>query len=136
MIGELRYPHLFSPLDLGFTTIKNRAIMGSMHTGLEEAENGFERMAAYFVERARGGVGMIITGGISPNEEGGSGAKLATAKEAQQHRLITEAVHGAAPDVKICMQILHAGPLAYRATCGRALRREIAYLSGNAAGAG
>ena len=80
MIGEQRYPHLFSPLDLGFTTIKNRAIMGSMHTGLEEAENGFERMAAYFAERARGGVGMIITGGISPNAEGGSGAKLATAE--------------------------------------------------------
>ncbi len=113
MIGEQRYPHLFSPLDLGFTMIKNRAIMGSMHTGLEEAENGFARMAAYFVERARGGVGMIITGGISPNEEGGSGAKLATAEEANQHRLITEAVHEAAPDVKICMQILHAGPLAH-----------------------
>jgi 2,4-dienoyl-CoA reductase (NADPH2) len=113
MIGEQRYPHLFSPLDLGFTTIKNRAIMGSMHTGLEEAENGFERMAAYFVERALGGVGMIITGGISPNEEGGSGAKLSTAEEAQQHRLVTEAVHSAAPDVKICMQILHAGPLAF-----------------------
>ena len=113
MIGEQRYPHLFSPLDLGFTTLKNRAIMGSMHTGLEEAENGFTRMAAYFVERARGGVGMIITGGISPNEEGGSGAKLATAQEARQHRLVTEAVHEAAPDVKICMQILHAGPLAF-----------------------
>ena len=72
MIGNDRYPHLFSPLDLGFTTIKNRAIMGSMHTGLEEAENGFERMAAYFTERARAGVGMIITGGISPNEEVGT----------------------------------------------------------------
>ena len=95
MIGEDRYPHLFSPLDLGFTTIKNRAIMGSMHTGLEEAENGFERMAAYFAERARGGVGMIITGGISPNEEGGHGAKLATAEEAAQHRIVTEAVHSA-----------------------------------------
>ena len=113
MIGKERYPHLFSPLDLGFTTIKNRAIMGSMHTGLEEAENGFERMAAYFVERARGGVGMIITGGISPNEEGGFGAKLATAQEASQHRIITEAVHKVDPEIKICMQILHAGPLAY-----------------------
>jgi 2,4-dienoyl-CoA reductase (NADPH2) len=87
--------------------------MGSMHTGLEEAQNGFERMAAYFVERARGGVGMIITGGISPNAEGGHGAKLATAAEAAQHRIITEAVHSADPDVKICMQILHAGPLAF-----------------------
>src|SRR5210317_137433 len=113
MIGKERYPQLFSPLDLGFTTIKNRAIMGSMHTGLEEAENGFERMAAYFVERARGGVGMIITGGISPNEEGGFGAKLATAQEASQHRIITEAVHKVDPEIKICMQILHAGPLAY-----------------------
>lgn len=113
MIGEERYPHLFSPLDLGFTILKNRAIMGSMHTGLEEAENGFERMAAYFAERARGGVGMIITGGISPNKEGGTGAKLATAAEAEQHRIITDAVKNADPTVKICMQILHAGPLAY-----------------------
>ena len=113
MIGEERYPHLFSPLDLGFTTIKNRAIMGSMHTGLEEAEDGFERMAAYFAERARGGVGMIITGGISPNAEGGTGAKLATAEEAAQHRLVTDAVREAEPSVKICMQILHGGPLAY-----------------------
>lgn len=115
MIGEQRYPNLFSPLDLGFTTIKNRAIMGSMHTGLEESENGFERMAAYFRERAEGGVGMIITGGISPNEEGGTGAKLATAEEAAQHRIVTEAVHDVDPDIKICMQILHAGPLAYSA---------------------
>ena len=117
MIGKERYPHLFSPLDLGFTTIKNRAIMGSMHTGLEEAENGFERMAAYFAERARGGVGMIITGGISPNEEGGFGAKLATAQEASQHRIITEAVHKVDPEIKICMQTLHAGPLAYTPDC-------------------
>ncbi len=117
MTGKDRYPHLFSPLDLGFTTIKNRAIMGSMHTGLEEAEDGFQRMAAYFSERARGGVGMIITGGISPNEEGGHGAKLATAEEAAQHRIVTEAVHAADPEVKICMQILHAGPLAPTPNC-------------------
>ena len=117
MIGEKRYPHLFSPLDLGFTTIKNRAIMGSMHTGLEEAENGFERMAAYFTERARAGVGMIITGGIAPNAEAGHGAKLATAEEATQHRIVTEAVHNADPEVKICMQILHAGPLAPTENC-------------------
>ena len=113
MTGETRYPNLFSPLDLGFTTIRNRAIMGSMHTGLEESEGGFERMATYFAERARGGVGMIITGGISPNEEGGSGAKLASTAEAAQHRMVTEAVRAADPEVKICMQILHAGPLAY-----------------------
>jgi 2,4-dienoyl-CoA reductase (NADPH2) len=67
-----RYPHVFSPLDLGFTRLKNRILMGSMHTGLEEAPDGFERMAAYFAERARGGVGMIITGGISPNEQAAS----------------------------------------------------------------
>jgi 2,4-dienoyl-CoA reductase (NADPH2) len=117
MIGNDRYPNLFSPLDLGFTQIKNRAIMGSMHTGLEESENGFERMAAYFSERARGGVGMIITGGISPNEEGGVGSKLSTSAEAAQHRIVTEAVHTAAPDVKICMQILHSGPIAYSEKC-------------------
>ncbi len=136
MIGEQRYPHLFSPLDLGFTTIKNRAIMGSMHTGLEEAENGFERMAAYFVERARGGVGMIITGGISPNEEGGSGAKLATAEEAAQHRLITEAVHGADAG----RENLYADPACratgIRGTRGCALSRQIPHLAGDAHGAG
>ena len=73
-----RYPHIFSPLDLGFTRLKNRILMGSMHTGLEEAPDGFPRMAEYFAERARGGVGMIITGGISPNDEGGIGSKLST----------------------------------------------------------
>jgi len=113
MTGKDKYPHLFAPLDLGFTQLKNRAMMGSMHTGLEEAENGFERMAAYFAERAAGGVAMIITGGISPNLEGGIGAKLETAEEAAQHKIVTEAVHAADPDVKICMQILHCGPLAH-----------------------
>lgn len=112
-----RYPHLFAPLDLGFTRLKNRALMGSMHTGLEEAENGFERMAAFFAERARGGVGMIITGGFAPNEEGGTGAKLSTPEEAAQHRKITEAVHAADPDVKICMQILHSGALVAKDIC-------------------
>ena len=112
MQSHALYPNLFSPLDLGFTQITNRAVMGSMHTGLEEAEGGFPRMAAYFAERAAAGVGMIITGGISPNEEGGHGAKLSNAAEADQHRLITEAVHAANSDTKICMQILHAGPLA------------------------
>ncbi|MBL4907785.1 MAG: NADPH-dependent 2,4-dienoyl-CoA reductase [Sneathiella sp.] len=112
MSGKQKYPHLFAPLDLGFTSLKNRVLMGSMHTGLEELENGFERMAAYFAERARGGVGMIITGGISPNLEGGLGAKLSTSEEAAQHKLVTNAVHAADPDVKICMQILHMGSLA------------------------
>lgn len=112
-----QYPILFSPLDLGFTRLKNRALMGSMHTGLEEAENGFERMAAYYAERARGGVGMIITGGISPNEEGGFGTKLSTPQEASKHRIVTRAVHAADPEVKICMQILHMGALAPKPTC-------------------
>jgi len=111
------YPHLFAPLDLGFVTIKNRILMGSMHTGLEEAENGFERMAAYYAERARGGVGMIITGGIAPNSEGGAGAKLSTAEEADKHRIVTSAVHAADPDVRMCLQILHEGPLAPHAAC-------------------
>jgi 2,4-dienoyl-CoA reductase (NADPH2) len=110
----MKYPNLFEPLNLGFTQIRNRAIMGSMHTGLEETENGFERMAAYYSERAAGGVGMIITGGIAPNEESGSEnhAKLSTEAEADQHKIVTSAVHQKAPDVKICLQILHAGPLA------------------------
>jgi len=112
MIGQQRYPHVFRPLDLGFTQLKNRILMGSMHTGLEDIPGGFERQAAYFAERARGGVGMIITGGIMPNHEGGGGTKLSTPEEAADHRLVTEAVHAADPDVKICMQILHTGPLA------------------------
>ncbi|MEN8722359.1 MAG: NADPH-dependent 2,4-dienoyl-CoA reductase [Alphaproteobacteria bacterium] len=116
-VGETRYPTLFSPLDLGHTSIKNRILMGSMHTGLEEAEDGFNRMAAYFAERAAGGVGMIITGGISPNREGGMGTKLSTAEEAVQHKIVTDAVHNAAPDTKICMQILHTGPLAGHEGC-------------------
>src|SRR6056300_1606814 len=69
--GHTQYPQLFEPLDLGFTTLRNRSIMGSMHTGLEEMPDGYERMAAFYAERAAGGVGMIITGGIAPNEEGG-----------------------------------------------------------------
>ena len=106
------YPTLFSPLDLGFTQLKNRILMGSMHTGLEEAEQGFERMAAYFAERAKGGVGMIITGGIAPNIEAtSSGSHLATVAQAKQHRQVTDAVHKVDPDTKICMQILHLGAL-------------------------
>lgn len=102
--------------------------MGSMHTGLEEVENGFVRMAAYFAERARGGVGMIITGGISPNLEGGLGAMLATSAEAQNHKLVTDAVHEADPEVKICMQILHMGSLAHtsKAVAPSAIRSRIA----------
>lgn len=109
-----RYPHLLAPLDLGFTTLRNRTLMGSMHTGLEEKPNGFERMAAYFAERARGGVGLMVTGGIGPNEEGAvyaGAAKLTTPEEAEKHRIVTQAVHEAGG--KICMQILHAGRYAY-----------------------
>jgi len=112
-----RYPRLFSPLKIGHTQIKNRALMGSMHTGLEEMEDGHIRMAAFFAERARGGVGMIITGGISPNDEGGLGSQMSSAEDAARHKVITDAVHAADPDVKICMQILHTGPLAPHDKC-------------------
>ena len=113
-MAATRYPHLLAPLDLGFTTLRNRTLMGSMHTGLEEKPGGFERMAAYFAERARGGVGLMVTGGIAPNDEGGvyaGAAKLSTAEEAQKHRIVTAAVHEAGG--KICLQILHAGRYAY-----------------------
>ncbi|MBE7637864.1 FAD-dependent oxidoreductase [Sneathiella sp. P13V-1] len=128
MSASEKYPNLFAPLDLGFTQLKNRVLMGSMHTGLEEADDGFERMAAYFAERAAGGVGMIITGGISPNEEGGLGAKLSTPEEAKSHKLITDAVHAADKEVKICMQILHMGPLAHteKAVAPSAVKSRIA----------
>ena len=108
------YPHLLSPLDLGFTTLRNRVLMGSMHVGLEEAENGFERMAAFYAERARGEVGLIVTGGIAPNPRGRpapGGAMLTTEAEAAPHRIVTEAVH--AEGGKIAMQILHFGRYAY-----------------------
>ncbi|MFB8764055.1 oxidoreductase [Nocardiopsis alba] len=108
------YPHLLEPLDLGFTILKNRVIMGSMHVGLEEAPNGFERMAAFYAERARGGVGLIVTGGIAPNPEGATftgSAKLTTGEEVEQHRLITEAVHREGG--RIAMQILHTGRYAF-----------------------
>ncbi|TYP61588.1 NADPH-dependent 2,4-dienoyl-CoA reductase [Stutzerimonas stutzeri] len=108
------FPHLLAPLELGFTTLRNRTLMGSMHTGLEEMPNGFERMAAFFAERARGGVGLIVTGGVGPNEEGSvraGAAKLSTPEEAEEHKVVTQAVHDAGG--KICMQILHAGRYAY-----------------------
>ena len=117
MTEHPRYPLLFKPLDLGFTQLKNRVLMGSMHTGLEEAADGFERLARYFVERVHGGVGMIITGGIAPNAEGGHGTMPDPVEEIAQHRCITDAVHSADPSVKICMQILHTGPLASTPLC-------------------
>ncbi|MHC6625241.1 oxidoreductase [Streptomyces globosus] len=114
MSSQSRYPHLLSPLDLGFTTLPNRVVMGSMHTGLEEHEGGFERLAAFYAERARGGAGLIVTGGIAPNDAGRpfeGGSRLTTEEEAAEHRVITEAVH--AEGGKIAMQILHFGRYAY-----------------------
>ncbi|HRI92836.1 MAG TPA: NADPH-dependent 2,4-dienoyl-CoA reductase [Accumulibacter sp.] len=108
------YPHLLAPLDLGFTTLGNRVLMGSMHTGLEEEKNGFERMAAFYAERARGGVGLIVTGGFSPNLAGRVyhfGSQLSFSWQVRKHRLITEAVHAAGG--RIALQILHTGRYAY-----------------------
>lgn len=107
-----RYPHIFAPLQIGSHRLKNRIIMGSMHSGLEDVPDAAERLSAYFVERVKGGVGMIITGGITPHPSGGKGAKLSEPDEVPMHRAVTDAVHAADPDVKICMQILHSGPLA------------------------
>ena len=109
------YPHLLAPLDLGFTTLKNRVLMGSMHVGLEEAPGGYDRMAAFYAERAQGGVGLIVTGGISPNDAGltfAGGAKLDSREEAEKHQVITKAVHDAGG--KIAMQILHTGRYSYQ----------------------
>ncbi|MDQ8996456.1 NADPH-dependent 2,4-dienoyl-CoA reductase [Acinetobacter soli] len=109
------YPHLLAPLDLGFTTLKNRILMGSMHIGLEEAPGGYARMAAFYAERARGEVGLIVTGGISPNDAGRTFAhasKLDTLEEAEKHKVITQAVHDAGG--KIAMQILHTGRYSYQ----------------------
>lgn len=114
MTVNKNYPCLLAPLDLGFTTLSNRVLMGSMHVGLEEAENGFERMAAFYAERARGGVGLIVTGGIAPNDRARpmpGGARMTTPEEANKHKVVTRAVHEAGG--KICMQILHFGRYAY-----------------------
>ncbi|WP_344760285.1 NADPH-dependent 2,4-dienoyl-CoA reductase [Luteimonas lutimaris] len=108
------YPHLFAPLDLGFTTLRNRVLMGSMHTGLEDHRRDFPKLAAYFAERAEGGVAMMVTGGFSPNLVGWLkpfAGKLSWPWEARKHRQVTAAVH--AHDAKICLQLLHAGRYAY-----------------------
>ncbi|MEM9602912.1 MAG: NADPH-dependent 2,4-dienoyl-CoA reductase [Pseudomonadota bacterium] len=108
------FPDLLAPLDLGHTTLKNRVLMGSMHTGLEDRKADYPKLAAYFAERARGGVGLIVTGGIAPNIAGWLApfsGKLTGKRELARHRLVTEAVHEA--DGKICLQILHAGRYSY-----------------------
>ena len=112
-----RYPHLLAPLDLGFTTLKNRVLMGSMHTGLEETKD-WPRVAAFYAERARGQAGLIVTGGMAPNREGGvfpGAAGLFTDQDIANHRIVTDAVHNAGG--KIAMQILHAGRYAYSPDC-------------------
>ncbi len=109
-----QYPHLLAPLDLGFTTLKNRVLMGSMHTGLEDRPWHFKRLAEYFAERARGGVGLIITGGFAPNRRGELlplGSRLSSALQVPMHKKVTGAVHDAGG--KICLQILHAGRYGY-----------------------
>ena len=108
------YPHLLSPLSLGFTTLRNRVLMGSMHTGLEDIGGAHDRMAAFYAARAKGGVGLIVTGGFAPNPDSivMKGASiLNNEEEAQRHRVITEAVHS--HGAKICVQILHTGRYAY-----------------------
>ncbi|GIU22403.1 NADPH-dependent 2,4-dienoyl-CoA reductase [Shewanella hafniensis] len=110
----MSFPHLLEPLDLGFTQLKNRVLMGSMHTGLEEEKGGFEKLAAFYKERALGGVGLIVTGGISPNLRGRltpHACQLSFPWQVGKHRVVTQAVHEA--DGKICMQILHAGRYGY-----------------------
>lgn len=114
MYSTPSYPQLFTPLEVGHTTLRNRVVMGSMHTGLEDRAWDTNRLAAYFTERARGGVGLIITGGYAPNRTGWLlpfGAKLTNRAEAYRHRTITRAVHEAGG--KIALQILHAGRYAY-----------------------
>lgn len=108
------YPHLLAPLDLGFTTLKNRVLMGSMHTGLEDRVRDFPKLAEYFAERARGDVALIVTGGFAPNIEGWLapfGSRLASASTARKHRVVTDAVHREGG--KIALQILHAGRYGY-----------------------
>jgi len=108
------YPYLFSSLDLGFMTLKNRVVMGSMHTNLEETEDGFTKVAAFYAQRARGGVGLIVTGGISPNREGilaPNRSVMVDDNDVENHRVITSQVHQEGS--LICMQILHAGRYAF-----------------------
>jgi 2,4-dienoyl-CoA reductase (NADPH2) len=112
------YPHLLAPLDLGFMTLPNRVLMGSMHTGLEDGRKHFPAMAAYFAERARGGVGLMVTGGFAPNIEGWAkplAGTLATSAAARRHKTVTDAVH--AEGGRIALQILHTGRYGYHPFC-------------------
>ena len=114
MTDKTAYPHLLEPLNLGFTTLTNRVLMGSMHTGLEEEKQGFEKLAAFYQARAKGGVGLIVTGGVSPNFRGRIapfGSEMSKFWHVNKHRKITHAVHQY--PTKICMQILHAGRYSY-----------------------
>jgi len=118
MEQSIRFPHIFRPLDLGFTMLKNRVLMGSMHTGLEEGKDGFNRMARYYGTRAEGGVGLIITGGVAPNRAGWVAPfsiRLASRSQVGGHRQVTDAVHEKGG--KICMQILHTGRYGYHPLC-------------------
>ncbi|WP_034269186.1 NADPH-dependent 2,4-dienoyl-CoA reductase [Haloechinothrix halophila] len=147
------YPTLLQPLDLGFTTLRNRVLMGSMHTGLEDRASDFDKLGAYFAERARGGVGLMVTGGFSPNRTGWFyplASKLSTRAEARNHRTVTDAVHEAGGT--IALQLLHAGRYSYhplsvsassikspinpfrpRALSGRGVRGQIADFASSAA---
>ena len=114
MSATTAYPHLLAPLDLGFTSLKNRVLMGSMHTGLEDRRKHLPKLAAYFAERARGGVGLMVTGGFAPNIEGWLApfaSKLNSSASARAHRVVTDSVH--AEGGKIALQILHAGRYSY-----------------------
>ncbi len=113
-VSDTLYPNLLKPLRVGKITLQNRVLMGSMHTGMEEEADGFENMAAFYSQRARGGAGLIVTGGIAPNRVGRAmllSAKLSNKKEVKKHRIITDAVH--AEGGLICMQILHTGRYGY-----------------------
>ena len=119
------YPHLLSPLDLGHTTLRNRVVMGSMHTKLEDRRRDLPKLAAYFAERAKGGVALSVTGGYSPNRTGWLlpfGGTMNNTSFADAHRVVTDAVHE--HDGKIAMQILHAGRYGYHPFVKSASRRK------------
>jgi 2,4-dienoyl-CoA reductase (NADPH2) len=127
--GSNAYPHLLEPLDLGFARLRNRVLMGSMHTGLEDDPKKFPRLQRYFAERARGGVGLIVTGGIAPNVEGWTGpfaGRLATRAAAERHKPITAAVHAEEPAVVIAPVHDRAPVPGVRRECDPGFDREVA----------